>query len=207
MDNHLCGYSGTIQAMQSSSTTATYDKMLASIDESIQMLTTKREGLLASYRQSRMSDILEQDAAWLADAKAAPRDWAHLLSTKTANREWIVQVALEGVTGNSEWAYSDERAIRFQLYTEVPERMDLFAWLIEELVPFMKPWSSSTTREPCRFFTIYNQGNNLLLGKTEQNTWTLSGPGGRNPEAYPDLKSALKAAQKIAARSFFHEES
>lgn len=193
--------------MQRSSTTKTYGKMLASMDETIEMLTAKREGILASYRQSQMSDILEQDAAWLADAKASPRNWAYLLDTKTPSREWLMQVALEGVTGSSEWAYSEQRAVAFKLFTEVPERMDLYAWLIEEMMPFMTPWSPTMRAEDgCRIVSINTPHANFLLGKTAQDTWFFKSRTGR-AETFADVKSALDAAQKGVARSFFYEES
>lgn len=193
--------------MPSSSTTQTYSRMLASMDETIAMLATKRAQVLASYRESQLSDVLEQDAAWLADTKNTPPDWAYLLNTKTDGKKWRAAVSIEGVRGDSEWAYSDERAVTFKLYTEVPERMDLYAWLIQQIMPVMKPWNpSGVASDGSRFVSMYCEGGNLMLGQTSTGTWILAGRGGRNADTYPDLKSALKEAQNRVARSFFGDE-
>lgn len=182
--------------------------MLYGLDESIKALTTKRESTLASYRASLLSDILLQDAAWLAEAKASPRDWARLLNTKTDNKEWREQVALEGVTGMSQWAYSDERAVTFSFYTELPKRSALYAWLIEEMMPFIAPWSRTDSKDvQCKFVSIYNRGHNLLLGKMPQGTWALSGRAVQGDRVYADLQSALNEAHTISARSHFCDDS
>lgn len=193
--------------MQSSTATQKYSEQLSAMDESIKVLTVQRAQLLADYRQSQLSDILAQDGTWLADAKASPRDWAHLLNSRTDDKEWRAQVALEGVTGRSLWAYSDERAITFAFYTELPQRQELYAWLIEEMMPFITPWNRSAEPAPaCGYVSIYNEGYNLLLGKTPQGTWAVEVRGGRELTTYTDLRSALKDVQKIAARSFFRSE-
>lgn len=193
--------------LSSSATTQKYSRMLDSLDDAIANLQTERASVQVLMQASKMSDILEQDAAWLRAIEESPRDWEHLLKTTTSSQEWMANVALEGVGGRSEWTYSDQRAITLEFYTEVPERCVLFARLLECIVPFLRPWhgSSALTDGGC-YVAAKSRGCNLLLGVNAAGAWVLAGPGGRNEKQFTDAKSALKEAQASTARSYFDPE-
>ena len=188
-----------------SSTTQQYVSKLSSIDESIAQLLKEKTSVETLMRKSRIADILKQDADWIEHCTAQPRDWVSLLNTKTTSKEWSKNVALEGVSGTSQWAAIEERAITMMLYIEMPERTAVYARLIEYALPFMQPWASTIdSTKGSRFVSIKNNhGSNLLLGLNADNVWTLSRSGGRNAEHFSDVFAALKKAQQLSARSFF----
>jgi hypothetical protein len=72
----------------------------------------------------------------------------------------------------------------------------------------MTPWNRSEhAPEACTFVSIYNQGHNLLLGKTPQATWTLYNRDWLQRKTFLSLDAALEEAYAIAACSFFEDDA
>lgn len=184
----------------------TYQALIDKTDEHIKLLMNKRSFLVQHLRASKITEVLAQDAAWLVDAKNNPRDWRALLKTSNSSRLWSNEVPLQGVSGMSEWASVDERAITLRFYEEMPDRVDVLSYLLEQMFPCMQPWEkNSACTGGGKFVNVATDNQRYLLGHDSAGAWLLMNARSRRPDYFDSLKAAVGMAQKTAAQKFFED--
>lgn len=182
----------------------TYQQLLDNTNANIRLLMEKRALLTQHLRTSQVAEIAQNDAAFLQDLQSSPRDWPTLLNTKTPSRAWSEQVKIQGVSASSEWVQVEERAVTLRFYEEMPERMDVYAQLLEQMLPFMQPWKSDTPRtNGGKFVSVSTENQRCLLGVDDEHRWTLIAGHGRDVKHFSNMQEALLYIQARWARPFF----
>ena len=118
------------------------EKNEAQLGAQLKAAALEESRLLAEMAESWRVEIRAKDQQWIDDNKASPRDWSRLLKSFTSVDEWAQKVNIPGISGTDSWPGTHERNINLTFYSELPERIDVYAQFLESIFPAMKPWPS-----------------------------------------------------------------